>query len=169
MHNSLKKRLFAHLYSILVISCTFGLVQKKKKLLTVLVWFCVNFARKVSLEIFDLNRLIRLCGCTCVRFIFWPRIFLLWHREKWYFSVDFFQILPFWEAFCCHSTVFVIIETRVWTTPRVSDDYTGYTNVLKIDLKCPEKYIKAYIFVIIQWIEIKFENVKYISIYLTNI
>jgi hypothetical protein len=22
----------------------------------------------------------------------------------------------------------------------------GYTNVLKIDLKCPEKYIKAYIF-----------------------
>jgi hypothetical protein len=29
MRNSLKKRLFAHLYSILVISCTFGLVQKK--------------------------------------------------------------------------------------------------------------------------------------------
>ena len=38
-------------------------------------------------------------------------------------SVDFFQILPFWEAFCCHSTVFVIIETRVWKTQRVSDDY----------------------------------------------
>ena len=33
-----------------------------------------------------------------------------------------------------------------------------------------EKYIKAYIFfIIIQWIEFKFENVKYISIYLTNI
>ena len=45
----------------------------------------------------------------------------------------------------------------------------GYTNVLKIDLKCPEKYIKAYIFFIIQWIEFKFENVKYISIYLMNI
>ena len=30
MRNSLKKRLFAHLYSILVISCTFALVQKKK-------------------------------------------------------------------------------------------------------------------------------------------
>jgi hypothetical protein len=45
----------------------------------------------------------------------------------------------------------------------------GYTNILKIDLKCPEKYIKAYIFFIIQWIEFKFENVKYISIYLTNI
>ena len=29
MRNSLKKRLFAHLYSILVISCTFALVQKK--------------------------------------------------------------------------------------------------------------------------------------------
>ena len=42
-------------------------------------------------------------------------------------------------------------------------------NVVKIDLKCPEKYIKAYIFFIIQWIEFKFENVKYISIYLTNI
>jgi len=39
------------------------------------------------------------------------------------FSVEFFQILPFWEAFCCHSTVFVIIETRVWKTQRVSDDY----------------------------------------------
>jgi hypothetical protein len=35
--------------------------------------------------------------------------------------------------------------------------------------KCPEKYIKVYIFFIIQWIEFKFENVKYISIYLTNI
>ena len=35
--------------------------------------------------------------------------------------------------------------------------------------KCPEKYIKAYIFFIIQWIEFKFENVKYNSIYLTNI
>jgi hypothetical protein len=45
----------------------------------------------------------------------------------------------------------------------------GYTNVLKIDLKCPEKYIKAYIFFIIQWIAFKFENLKYISIYLTNI
>jgi hypothetical protein len=33
MRNSLKKRLFAHLYSILVISCTFGLVQKKTFLL----------------------------------------------------------------------------------------------------------------------------------------
>jgi hypothetical protein len=43
-----------------------------------------------------------------------------------------------------------------------------YTNVLKIDLKCPEKYIKAFIFFIFQWIEFKFENVKYISIYLTN-
>ena len=45
----------------------------------------------------------------------------------------------------------------------------GYTNVLKIDLKCPEKYIKAYIFFIIQWIEFKFENVKYVIICLTNI
>jgi hypothetical protein len=35
--------------------------------------------------------------------------------------------------------------------------------------KCPEKYIKAYIFFIIQWIEFKFQNVEYISIYLTNI
>ena len=36
-------------------------------------------------------------------------------------------------------------------------------------MKCLEKYIKAYIFFfIIQWIEFKFENVKYISIYLTN-
>jgi hypothetical protein len=44
MRNSLKKRLFAHLYSILVISCTFALVQKKN-LFTVLVWFFVNFAK----------------------------------------------------------------------------------------------------------------------------
>ena len=36
-------------------------------------------------------------------------------------------------------------------------------------MKCPEKYIKAYIFFIIQWIEFKFKNVKYISIYVTNI
>ena len=45
----------------------------------------------------------------------------------------------------------------------------GYTNVLKIDLKCPEKYIKAYIFFIIQWIEFKFGNAIDISIYLKNI
>jgi hypothetical protein len=37
--------------------------------------------------------------------------------------------------------------------------FTGYTNVLKIDLNCPEKYIKAYFFVSIQWIEFKFKNV----------
>ena len=49
------------------------------------------------------------------------------------------------------------------------DIFLGYTNVLKIDLECPEKYIKAYIFFILQWIEFKFENLKYISIYLTNI
>jgi hypothetical protein len=36
-------------------------------------------------------------------------------------------------------------------------------------MKCPEKYIKTYIFFIIQWIEFKFENVKYIRLYLTNI
>ena len=47
-----------------------------------------------------------------------------------------------------------------------SRKYWGYTNVLKIDLKCPEKYLKAYIFFIIQWIEFKFENLKYISIYM---
>jgi hypothetical protein len=41
----------------------------------------------------------------------------------------------------------------------------GYTNVLKIYLECPEKYIKAYIFFIFQWIESKFENLKYINIY----
>ena len=50
-----------------------------------------------------------------------------------------------------------------------SRKYWGYTNVLKIDLKCPEKYLKAYIFFIIQWIEFKFENLKYISIYVTII
>jgi hypothetical protein len=36
-------------------------------------------------------------------------------------------------------------------------------------MKCPEKYIKTYIFFIFQWIEFKLENVKYIRIYLTNI
>jgi hypothetical protein len=56
MRISLKKRLFVHLYSILVISCTFALVQKKNNVFTVLVWFFVNFARKVSLEIFDKSR-----------------------------------------------------------------------------------------------------------------
>jgi hypothetical protein len=45
MRNSLKKEVI-----------TFGLVQKKKNLFTVLVWFFVNFARKVLLEIFDKSR-----------------------------------------------------------------------------------------------------------------
>jgi hypothetical protein len=39
----------------------------------------------------------------------------------------------------------------------------------KLTWKCPEKYIKAYIFFIIQWIEFTFENLKYISIYVTII
>jgi hypothetical protein len=43
------------------------------------------FAGFMSYVIIDLNRLIRLCSCTCVRFIFWPRIFLLWGREKFNF------------------------------------------------------------------------------------
>jgi hypothetical protein len=56
MRNSLKKkRLFAHLYSILVISCTFGVVQKKQSFYCSCVFF-VNFARKVSLEIYDKSR-----------------------------------------------------------------------------------------------------------------
>ena len=55
MRNSSKKRLFAHLYSILVISCTFALVQKKN-IFTVLACFFVNFARKVPLEVFDKSR-----------------------------------------------------------------------------------------------------------------
>jgi hypothetical protein len=49
-------RLFAHLYSILVISCTFALVQKKTTFLLFLCVVFVNFARKVSLEIFDKSR-----------------------------------------------------------------------------------------------------------------
>ena len=46
-------------------------------------------------------------------------------------------------------------------------------NCHEMSWKCPEKYIKAYIFFFLffinQWIEFKFENVKYISIYLKNI
>jgi hypothetical protein len=57
---------------------------------------------------------------------------------------------------------FLLVFVRIY-------DFKGYTNVLKIDLECPEKYIKAYIFFIFQWIVFKFENLKYISIYLTNI
>ena len=44
----------------------------------------------------------------------------------------------------------------------------GYTNVLKIDPKCPEKHTKAHIPPTIQWIELKLENVKHTSTYLTN-
>ena len=36
-------------------------------------------------------------------------------------------------------------------------------------MKCPENVLKStFFFIINQWIEFKFENVKYISIYLTN-
>ena len=35
------------------------------------------------------------CTCTCVRFIFWPRIVLLKTSWKMIFSVDFFSDLPF--------------------------------------------------------------------------
>ena len=68
----------------------------------------------------------------------------------------------------CDDTTALIVDYLLLATP-IPSKYPGYTNVLKIDLKCPEKYIKAYIFFIIQWIEFKFENLKYISIYLTNI
>jgi hypothetical protein len=46
MRNSLKKRLFAHLYSILVISCTFGLVQKKTTFLLFLCGFLLILQEK---------------------------------------------------------------------------------------------------------------------------
>ena len=65
------------------------------------------FAGFVWYVIIDLNRLIRLCGCTCVRFFFWPRIFLLWRREKWYFRLIYFSDLAFlggilllFDSFC---------------------------------------------------------------------
>ena len=45
MRDSLKKRLFAHLYSILVISCTFALVQKKNLFTFSCVFFC-KFCKK---------------------------------------------------------------------------------------------------------------------------
>jgi len=46
MRDSLKKkRLFAHLYSILVISCTFALVQKKQPFYCSCVVFC-KFCKK---------------------------------------------------------------------------------------------------------------------------
>jgi hypothetical protein len=62
MHNSLKKRLFVHLYSILVISCTFALVQKKlffylfisciqkKNNSFILVYFCQRSQAKLFLQ-----------------------------------------------------------------------------------------------------------------------
>ena len=49
MRNSLKQRLFAHLYSILVISCTFALVQKKQPVYCSCVVFC-NLQEKFRLR-----------------------------------------------------------------------------------------------------------------------
>jgi hypothetical protein len=52
MHNSLKKEVICALVQHLSHFMHFW-VGTKKQLFTVLVWFFVNFARKVSLEIFD--------------------------------------------------------------------------------------------------------------------
>ena len=52
MRNSLKKEAICALVQHLSHFMHFW-VGTKKKLFTVLVWFFVNFARKVSLEIFD--------------------------------------------------------------------------------------------------------------------
>ena len=46
MRNSLKKEVFVHLYSILVISCTFGLVQKKQTFLLFLHGFLLILQEK---------------------------------------------------------------------------------------------------------------------------
>jgi hypothetical protein len=50
-------------------------------------------------RVINLNRLIRLCGCTSVRFIFWPRTLLLWRCEKWYFRLIFFRSCLFGRHF----------------------------------------------------------------------
>jgi hypothetical protein len=40
-----------------------------------------------------------------------------------------------------------VYHASILASIHLSEDVSaGYTNVLKIDLKCPEKYIKAYIF-----------------------
>ena len=52
MRNSLKKEVICALVQHLSHFMHFW-VGTKKTLFTVLVWFFVNFARKVSLEIFD--------------------------------------------------------------------------------------------------------------------
>jgi hypothetical protein len=46
MRNSLKKRLFAHLYSNLIISCTFALVQKKNLFTVLVCCFCKFYTVK---------------------------------------------------------------------------------------------------------------------------
>jgi hypothetical protein len=53
MRNSLKKRLIAHLYSILVISCTFGLVQKKTTFLLFLCGFLLILQEKFRLDLWQ--------------------------------------------------------------------------------------------------------------------
>ena len=55
MCNSLKKEVICALVQHLSHFMHFC-VGTKKKLFTVLVWFFVNFARKVSLEIFNKSR-----------------------------------------------------------------------------------------------------------------
>ena len=57
MRNSLKKEVICTLVQHLILSHFMHFsVGTKKQLFTVLVWFFVNFARKVSLEIFDRSR-----------------------------------------------------------------------------------------------------------------
>ena len=56
MRNSLKKEVICALVQHLSHFMHFCVGTKKNNLFTVLVWFFVNFARKVSLEIFDKSR-----------------------------------------------------------------------------------------------------------------
>ena len=61
MRNSLKKRLFEHLYSILVISCIFALVQKKPTFLLFscgFLWILQEKFRLRSLTKVDQNEWI---------------------------------------------------------------------------------------------------------------
>jgi hypothetical protein len=51
-----------------------------------------------------------------------------------------------YRLFFFYETKIILSQLKLRTVFVSATEHGGYTNVLKIDLKCPEKYIKAYIF-----------------------
>ena len=84
---------------------------------------CINWPNGTETFLVSCFRWLRVIGHHRPHSPLWLYLCLFHLLTKDFPSLTSWKMIFSDLAFCCHSTVFVIIETWVWKTLRVSDDY----------------------------------------------